>query len=143
MADLSLSDYLASLRHRRFAPGVLDCGIFMADWVMARCGRDPIADVRGRYGSEREFLKILRREGGFEASCVARLAAVGYRPTAYPESGDLMIVLAPYARRRGKIQRRPTGAICVSDTMRAIVTSDLGIVIADDERLTMLRAWSL
>jgi hypothetical protein len=146
MADLpavaSLADYLASLRHRRWQPGVLDCGVFMADWVMALCGRDPIADVRGSYRSERGFLKILRAEGGFEKSCAARLEATGFRETAMPADGDVMTVLAPYARRRGKIQHRPTGAICVSAAMRAVITSDLGVVIAGEEALPMLRAWT-
>lgn len=139
----SLADYLAGLRLRRWRPGELDCGIFMADWVRALTGRDPIADVRGTYQSERQFLRIVRREGGFEASCAARLAAAGFVETATPASGDLMIVLAPYAVRRGKIQRRITGAIAVSAAQRAVITSDLGVVIAGDEGLPGLRAWTL
>ncbi len=54
-----------------------------------------------------------------------------------------MTVLAPYAERRGKIQRRPTGAICVDGGRRAVITSDMGIVIAGNDRLPMLRAWTL
>ncbi|WP_316188329.1 MULTISPECIES: DUF6950 family protein [unclassified Bradyrhizobium] len=138
-----LLDYLASLAQRRWAPGVLDCGVFMADWVVA-CGRpDPIADVRGSYDSERGFLRILRREGGFEASCAARLARVGGVETADPAAGDLAVVLAPYAIRRGKLQLRPTGAICVNPAMRAVITSDLGLVIAGDDALPLMRAWKL
>jgi hypothetical protein len=63
---MTLSEYLATLARRRWQPGTLDCGVFMADWLVA-CGHpDPIADVRGSYDSERGFLRILRREGGFE-----------------------------------------------------------------------------
>jgi hypothetical protein len=145
MADVSasLADYLASLRKRSWQPGILDCGVFMADWVVLVCGRDPIADVRGTYSTRRQFLRIVRREGEFEASCAARLAAVGYQETATPAQGDIMTVRAPYAVRRGKIQTRPTGAICVSDTMRAVITSDMGVVIAGNDRLPMLKAWTL
>lgn len=150
MADLpaaavvtELADYLAGLRKRRWQPGLLDCGVFMADWALQLCGRDPIADVRGSYHTERAFLRILRREGGFEKSCAARLAGAGFIETAMPMHGDLMTVLAPFARRRGAIQRRPTGAICVAGQLRAVITSDLGIVIADNERLPMLKAWTL
>jgi hypothetical protein len=83
MADVSgIADYLASSRKRRWQPGVLDCGVFMADWVVLLTGRDPIADVRGTYTSERQFLRIIRREGGFEASCAARLRAFGFREHA-------------------------------------------------------------
>jgi hypothetical protein len=131
MADLpSLSDYLAAMAGRRWRPGVLDCGVFMADWVCAVTGIDPIADVRGSYTTERQFLRILRREGGFEQSCARRLAAVGYVETSRPGAGDIVTVLAPYAVRRGKIQQRPTGAIGVDQTRRAVMTSDLGLVIA-------------
>jgi hypothetical protein len=145
MADVSaaLAEYLASLRRRRWQPGILDCGVFMADWVVALCGRDPIADVRGSYSTEKQFLRILRGEGGFEKSCAARLAAVGFRDASSPLPGNIMTVLAPYRVRRGVIQRRPTGAICVSATMRAVVTSDMGIVIADEKRLSMIKAWTI
>lgn len=137
----ALADYLASLRARRWQPGVLDCGVFMADWVMALCGRDPIADVRGSYATEKQFLRIVRHEGGFVASCGARLTRVGFVETLQPRAGDLCAVLAPYASRRGKLQRRPTGAICVDAVRRAVVTSDLGIVIAGEAALPLLKAW--
>jgi len=114
----------------------------MADWLMLVTGVDPIADVRGSYSTEKQFMRIVRREGGFEASCAARLAAIGMHETSTPVSGDIMTVLAPYAVRRGEIQRRPTGAICVDKNMAAIVTVDLGIVIASDDRLPMIRAWT-
>lgn len=143
MANLQLSDYLTSLRGRRWGPGTLDCGVFMADWVVALCGRDPIADVRGTYSTEREFLRIVRREGGFEKACESRLMKVGFRETAVPQHGDIMTVLAPYARRRGKIQRRPTGAICVNAEMRAVITSDLGVVISGGDSLPVLKAWTI
>lgn len=110
---------------------------------MNLCGRDPIADVRGTYSTEQQFLKIVRREGGFENACATRLKAVGFRRILFPSHGDILIVLAPYAVRRGKIQRRPTGAICVNETMRAVITSDLGIMIADDTRLPMINAWTI
>lgn len=139
----SLPEYLASLSKRKWYPGILDCGVFMADWVMRRCGRDPISDVRGTYSTERQFLRIVRREGGFEKACATRLNRVGFHETDTPAPGDIMTVLAPYAVRRGEIQRRPTGAICVSSNRRAVVTSDLGIVIADEMRLPMISAWTI
>ena len=138
-----LADYLASLRQRRWQPGVLDCGVFMADWVMIVCGHDPIADVRGTYATEKQFLRIVRREGGFEAACAARLARVGFCETMSPRAGDLMTVLAPFAQRRGKILRRPTGAIADNETLRAVITSDLGVVIANEAALPTLKVWTL
>lgn len=142
MADVPvLSDYLASMRARRWQPGVLDCGVFMADWVWQITGTDPIADVRGRYESEKQFLRILRREGGFEAAVKRRLEGCGFAEVPKPVAGDIAVVLAPYATRRGKLQRRPTGAIAVDHERRAVITSDLGLVISDYWRLPLLRAY--
>lgn len=146
MADISrfvaLSDYLSSMRHRIWKPGVLDCGIFMADWVKIICGIDPIADVRGRYSTEKQFLRIIRREGGFEASCHARLKRSGFVETGLPQTGDILTVLAPYAVRSGKVQSRPTGAIAVNEELRAVITSDIGVVIARNDALPMIKAWT-
>lgn len=142
MADISgLKTYLSSLAGRRWRPGALDCGVFMADWVRLVRGVDPIADVRGSYATERGFKRILRREGGFARSCAVRLAAVGYAPTLTPAAGDIAVVLAPYAVREGRVLRRPTGAICVSTQMCAVMTSDLGVVIADNSLLPLIRAY--
>lgn len=139
---MTLADYLRSMRDRRWKPGTLDCGVFMADWVQARTGVDPIADVRGTYDRERQFLRILRREGGFEASCAARLAAVGWRETQKPTAGDVIVVMAPYAVRRGETQYRPTGGLFVGADMHAVMTSDLGLVVVKKELLPLIRAWT-
>jgi uncharacterized protein DUF6950 len=144
MADVSrsLADYLASLRHLRWKPGVLDCGIFMADWMVSRGARDPIADIRGAYASERQFLRIIRREGGFVGCCAGRLERIGMVETEEARPGDLVAVMAPYAERRGKVQRRPTGAIVVDAGKLAVVTSDMGIVLAGSDALPILKAWT-
>jgi hypothetical protein len=136
------AEYLASMRGRRWRPGTLDCGVFMADWVRERMGADPIADVRGTYNSERQFLRILRREGGFEASCAARLAAAGWRETMNPKSGDVILVMAPYAVRRGTTQRRPTGGLFAGLDMHAVITSDMGLVVAKGALLPLVKAWT-
>lgn len=133
MADVSelLSNYLAAICRRRWQPGAFDCAVFMADWVRELTGLDPIADVRGTYHTEQQFLRIVRREGGFEAAVGRRLGAVGFcRVGLDARAGDMAVVLAPYAVRRGRMQSRPTGAIAVDQDRCAVVTSDLGLVIA-------------
>ncbi|WP_416194004.1 DUF6950 family protein [Nitrobacter sp. TKz-YC01] len=138
---MTLTDYFASVLRRRWSPGTWDCSTFMADWVVNVCGRDPIADVRGTYSSEREFQRIVAREGGFIAACHSRLTAVGMRSTETPEAGDIVAVDAPYSVG-GEIRRRPTGAICAAPRCHAVVTSDMGLVMDSDDRLPMLRAWT-
>jgi hypothetical protein len=140
---MTLSEYLASLARRRWQPGKLDCGVFLADWLVA-CGHpDPIADVRGSYDSERGFLRVLRREGGFLAACAARLARIGAVETDRLTAGDIAVVMSPYAMESGRILRRPVGAIAVSETSCAVITSDLGVVIAGEAELPLVRSWTL
>jgi hypothetical protein len=135
MPDLAL--YLAAVRQRRWQPGVLDCCTFMADWLMRRGCADPMADRRGAYSNVRQFKRLIRGEGGLVQSCSARFAGIGLLPTHYPAAGAVALVLAPVAGGRGA---RPTGAICVSSELRAVVSPDIGLVIA---RLRTLSAWAV
>jgi hypothetical protein len=142
MARIStpLGDYLASLAKKRWQPGVLDCGVFMADWVVRMTGRDPIADVRGTYSTREEYEAILDREGGFLKSSARRLRAMGFSRVKAAREGDIVVVASP-SIEEGREVRKPTGAIAVSETQRAVITSDLGIVIAGEPGLPMLRVW--
>lgn len=139
---VTLADYLASTIKRRWKIGELDCSTFMADWAVARGRPDPIADVRGRYSTEREMLRIVRKQGGFLMACKARLEAIGMKETLVPQEGDIVAVKAPYAIRMGEIQRYPTGALCVASDRFVVVTSDLGLVIASPAELPLLKAWT-
>lgn len=144
MASLSelLAEYLASITKRRWQPGILDCGVFMADWVERLKGVDPIADVRGTYSTETSFARIVRREGGLVRACSARLRAADMRETTKSKTGDIAIVLAPCRVKNDSVRKMPTGAICVSEKLRAVITSDLGLVIADQSRLRALQVWT-
>jgi hypothetical protein len=137
-----LTDYFASVIARQWGYGTLDCSIFMADWVSERIGIDPMPDRRGNYSTEAEYRKLLKTEGGIIASCISRFTAIGMRETLEPKAGDVMLVSAPFAVRRGQVLRRPTGAICASATHHAVVTGDIGLVIADRGVLPMIRAWT-
>lgn len=137
-----LADYLGEISSRRWQLGALDCCTFMADWLVLSGLPDPMADIRGSYSNERQFLRISRPEGGFENACAARLASIGMVPTLVPKEGDPMLVNAPFAMRKGKVQSRPTGAICLSETRRAVVTSDMGLIISGADRLPMVKAWT-
>lgn len=147
MADLSvlaerLKRYFAELGRRRWQPGVLDCATLVADWAMLRGLADPIADLRGRYGNERQFMRIIRREGGLRACSAARLAAIGMVEASAPQRGDILLVEAPYAVRRGQVQRRPTCAIAADADVRAVITSDRGLVLARESMLPTLAVWA-
>lgn len=138
----ALADYLRLIAARPFKPGSLDCCIFMADWIFRVTGKDPIADRRGSYSTEREYRQLLRAEGGFVAACGARALAAGLHETEAPKAGDVLLVDAPVAVRSGRVIRFPTGSICVSERMRSVVSSDCGLVIAGIDALPTVKAWT-
>lgn len=137
MTSMTLAEYLASIHKRRWRPGVLDCGIFMADWVVSLGHADPIADIRGRYRTVAEFDEIITREGGFISCAAARLEQSGLTEVQNPQAGDVLAVQAPY----GKGAYRPAGAIAVDHERRAVVTWDKGLVIANSDVLPTLKVW--
>lgn len=130
MRDLAV--YLSEVSGQKFSPGKMDCAILMSDWLV-RCGlADPIADLRGNYRSERDYLKIWAREGGFIACCTTRLERIGMVKTDQPRAGDVSIALTPH----------PVGAICLDNDMRAVI-SDGGLVIAQSRFVKSLIAWTI
>jgi hypothetical protein len=132
-----LADYLESVTRRR---GLLDCCAFMADWLVANDLPDPMGGQRGTYTTRREYRALIRREGGIMACCSRRLAALGLRETNSPQTGDVALVMAPFAVRHGRPLFAPTGAICISPTQRALVALDAALVIAT---LPTVKAWRL
>ena len=132
----ALSDYLGEVVRRRFAYGVMDCCILMADWVVRQGLPDAMADRRGAYASRREYRALMRQEGGIEASCRRRFSAIGLTPRA-PVRGDVCLVQAPIVMGR-RLLLVPTGAIALSPEMSVVVTPDAGLVGA---AMKVLVAW--
>lgn len=78
-----------------FAWGRMDCTCWVADWVLARTGRDAMAGWRGRYRSRLGQARLLRREADGLAGAAARgLAAIGAEPIdpAAAGPGDIGII---------------------------------------------------
>lgn len=127
----SLSDYFDAVLRKRFAYGELDCCTFMADWLVARGFSDPMADRRGSYSTRQEYRAAIRSEGGLLKSCCFRFFDVGLRLYVGVSPGDVALVMAPIGvRRSGRVVSAPTGAIVISDKLRAVVTPDAGLVVA-------------
>lgn len=137
---LKLADYLELVARRRWCPGDLDCCTFMADWLMSRGWPDPMSDRRGTYRDRPTFRRMLKSEGGIIESCSTRFSAIGLSRTNSPSAGDVALVQAPFAVRRGRVLRRPIGAICVSKDAVAVVTPDAGMVVS---AIPIVNAWAV
>jgi hypothetical protein len=111
----------------------------MADWLMSLGYPDPMADRRGTYSDKLTFRRMLKSEGGIVVSCSKRFAAIGLS-VRIPKSGDVALVLTPFAIRHGRVLSRPAGAIAVSEKAAAVVTPDAGLVIS---RFPIVKAWAV
>jgi len=125
-----LAEFLATLAGRKWEWGRTDCLMVLADWFVVQRGWDPVAEWRGTYSTEAECLRILEREGGI-VSLVEKIVHGICPRTNSPQAGDIAIVRTP----------KMTGAICVSESMRAILTTDIGLLIANEKELPLVAAW--
>lgn len=128
-----LEDYLAEVARRWRS---LDCCRLMADWLVLQGFADPMVDRRGTYSTRGEYRKMLRSEGGLVESCHTRFARIGL-VRSEPRRGAAAVVMAPFAVRNGRVFWRPTGAVCLSEKLRAVVSID-GLSMGP---LPVLTAW--
>lgn len=126
----ALSAFLRADAARPFAWGIRDCGLRLADWVLARRGVDPAADVRGTYGNADE-LAVLMGWGGLPRF-VDRLARrVGLERVPEPEPGDIAVISL-----RGQ---PPQGAIRLDAGWS--ILADGGVGRVPDANVRLVGAW--
>lgn len=71
---------------------ILPCAPWVCDWVLARTGIDPIADMRTDW-SEATVLRRIVSEGGFVEMTTKRLTRAGLAGTDDPRPKDVGIVI--------------------------------------------------
>lgn len=69
-----------------------DCTLFVANWVLAYCGKDPADHQRGRYKTQEQAQAILNRAGGFFGLLAAPLVDIGWRAVQHHASGDVAVL---------------------------------------------------
>ncbi|MGB3486682.1 MAG: hypothetical protein WBA37_11840 [Xanthobacteraceae bacterium] len=126
----SLSAFLRADAARPFVWGVRDCGLRLADWVLARRGVDPAADVRGRYGSAEE-LAVLMGWGGLPRFVDQLARRAGLERTSSPTSGDIAVISL-----RGQT---PRGAIRLARGWS--ILADGGVARVPDVGVRLIGAW--
>ena len=138
MAEVHLSEFLGELAKRKFDWAQSNCFLICADWVLLVTGRDPASPWRGRYKTKHEAFRLIREQGGPVALATKAMERVKFILTEVPSAGDVALVWTPVGKRNNKIMERPTGAICVGPNHYAVLTVDLGLVIAP---LRLIKAW--
>lgn len=81
---------IAAAAERPFNWGTHDCVTFASDAALAITGRDPIADLRGRWYSALSAKRELRKLGGIQSAVCHRMG----EPLAVPRSagrGDVVL----------------------------------------------------
>ena len=89
-----LAAYIEAAAARPFGWGRFDCQLFIAEWVLARTGKDPAAPWRGRYHTALGAKRILNRHGGPLGLLETGLGAVGLQRTDDPQAGDVGLLRA-------------------------------------------------
>ncbi|MBB1601586.1 DUF6950 family protein [Variovorax sp. UMC13] len=104
MADLDA--FIDARRNTPFEYFLQDCAHIAADWVFAKTGADPLADLRSPGGpfEARNLLaalRLVRAAGGYQAMATQRLGAD--LPPLLAQRGDVMLVMSgrPVGRVRG------------------------------------------
>jgi hypothetical protein len=118
-----LTQYLDAVGRRSWRWGEVDCLMMLADWVQLRCGVDPATGIRGSYSTEEESLALIRRFRGI-AGCIDHcVAPFGIERTVEPSAGDISVAFAGI-KRRGRLRRGLTGAICIKPGLWVVKKSD-------------------
>lgn len=127
--DHRLTQYLRNAAYRRYELGVSDCIVFAADWVLVRCGIDPLAPYRGYRGTA-EANALLA--GGLPRVVGRAARSVGLRLTRSPKPGDIGVVAL------GNL------AVCAIRTERGwALRLDDGLASLPAERVRVIAAWSV
>lgn len=117
----ALTDFLRVAAARQFCLGEHDCGLWLADWYIAKTGKaDPAASLRGAYYESGDLNPIMR-------SVIAR---AGLAETQAPERGDVGIV---------QIGHRVMGAIFTG--MRWAVLTERGVGAV--KRARVISSWKV
>jgi len=89
-----LAAELARASARRFRYGRHDCCLFAADVARALTGRDPAADIRGKYRSRQGAQHLIDAAGGLEALAAQLAERSGYVEIlpALAQRGDVVLI---------------------------------------------------
>lgn len=127
--NTGLAEFLAAGAQTPFEWGKEDCCLFACDWVLSQRGVDPARRFRGRYATEKQARRIIRREGGLLAVVSAEMTAAGLTETIDPLPGDVGVV----ATDQGE-------ALAIRSRVGWVAKAPFGITAA---QFIVMKAWSV
>ncbi len=127
--NTGLAEFLTAGAKTPFVWGEADCCLFACDWVVSQRGVDPAQQFRGRYATERQARRIIRRQGGFLAMVSAQMEAAGLAVTDDALPGDVGVVVTDQGE-----------ALAIRSRIGWAAKSPSGICAAP---FMLLRAWSV
>ena len=114
-----LVEVITAAEKRPFNWGTHDCVTFASDVALAITGRDPIADLRGRWYSALSAKRELCKLGGIESAVCHRMG----EPLAAPRSAG-----------RGDVVLTDEGFLGVVVSMHAVAPKPMGLLRVEMNR---------
>jgi hypothetical protein len=128
----ALADYLRRQAALPFAFGKSDCCLYLAGWVMERCGVDPMAYCRGGYADERGAGELLSGYGGLPRAVGRALRRSGLPMTRDPRPSDIAVV-----------ELRGIAACAIRTERRWALRMDDGMALLPLDRVRVIAAWKI
>lgn len=90
--DDELAAFMREAARQPFTYGEWDCAMTLANWVRAVTGEDPASDLRGSYGSEMSWKRLVAKAGSLDRLIDGIALKAGLKPTESPVVGDIAVV---------------------------------------------------
>lgn len=132
-----LARFLNAAADKPFVWGKFDCLLWLADWVEARTGNDPAAELRGTYDTLLGAARIVKGAGGMTRLVQRQLEPLRVRRASVPQRGDIAIVSV--AGVGGENFGNLAGAILLGGT--AALICQTGIVLPRWDDVPIVAAW--
>lgn len=121
-----LRDHLAFGASVPFVWGVVDCSLWVCDWIAAERGHDPAVHLRSTYDDGASCSRLLTREGGLVALASRLADDSGLPETPNPVTGDVGVI----ETRLGPFLMICAGQRWACKTMRGVLFTPARVVKA-------------
>ena len=90
--EATLAEFLAAYGRKPWAPGSVDCCMFLASWALWLGHSDPAQHLRGTYDSDDDFRQIIHAAGGVVPVVERCALAIGGKRLQRPMPGAIGVI---------------------------------------------------